>query len=169
MASCLAMKPTRQRRIQGHIPTSSRLHHIPGWARLLEIEIPPAAGERRLGDRRYAQSTDPHAVLAAVVIMLWHDIGHRERRRQFPSTCSPSSLSRVLRSWVSDPEDKDGALRMAWRAYLRRITKAEWREWLRKLETQSESWRDWDQAGRLAGRVFSPWFGAILAETRERQ
>lgn len=146
-------------------PSADNLRGIPAWSKLGQIDFPEAAMSRVAGDKRFSAATEPRAVLEALLVTLWLDLGHIERRKKFPKSCPPSSLSRTLRAWTQDVADPDGILRTIWRRYLSLLTKTQVKEWRKRLQAQHDSWHNWDQASRLASRVHSPWFHVIWDET----
>lgn len=139
----------------------------------------PSEAQGKPGDRHYRHTADPYVVLEALLIWLWFDTNHRLRKKVYHSACPPSSVSRALRRWTPDPKKqkapkgqavpaptgKNSPCRRIWSSYMRLLEKSEREEWRRKLNDQANSWRDWKQASRLAIRVHSPWFRAILDET----
>ena len=141
------------------------LRSVPGWSKLGQIDFPGLAMSRQAGDRRFSRATAPRSVLEALVLMLWLDLGHIERRKRYPKSCPPSSLSRTLRAWTPDAADPNSPLRLIWRGYMDLLTSAQRAQWVKRLTTQADSWSDWDNASRLAIRAHSPWFRIILAET----
>jgi len=174
LQSMPARKPIRQARKQPSNRSTSPAHAIPGWARLREIDI-PVRPDMKPGGPRHRITIDPYLALEGLLIMLWDDVSHEKRKRLYPNACWPASLSRMLRRWVPDDEDKKAAasgadkvdqLRIIWRQYLALLTATERKQWRAKLEDQANAWKSWKRAPRIAVRVFSPWFKSILDEAR---
>ena len=167
-------KSSRQARKQPAPRRTSPAHAIPSWARLREIDM-PVRPDMKPGGHRHRITIDPYLALEGLLIMIWDDVSHEKRKRLYPNACWPASLSRMLRRWVPDDEDKKAAataadkvdqLRIIWRQYLAMLTAAERKQWLAKLEDQANAWKSWKRAPRIAVRVFSPWFQSILDETK---
>ena len=165
--------PTKKssRRTREHIDRREKTDtgKIPSWSRLGQIDYPEMATSRIASDRRFSKATEPRAVLEALLVTLWFDLGHIERREKYPDSCPPASLSRTLRAWTTSTADPKGILRTIWRTYLSLLTKTQIKEWRKRLQVQHDSWQNWNEASRLASRVSSPWFNVIWDETtRER-
>ena len=145
-------------------PPVARVGDIPGWGEIGHVVIPKAAYESRR-NRRYRDSTDPQKVLKTLLVTLWHGVGRVERTSVFPGACTARALTDAMRTWAPTYDDRESILRMTWRSYLEQLTQAQRRRWRDKFTDQLDSWRDWDTASRLAGRVHSVWFRCLADET----
>ena len=135
---------------------------VPKWSMLNRVKLPEA--EAGFGDRRYSAKSDPLLIFQTLLATLWFDLGARQRASLYEWSTPQSSFSRNLRAWTT-PEGNQ-TLRDAWRSYMDLLTEGQQQVWLEKLMVQADSWRDWDKASRLAGRVHSLWFQIILQETK---
>ena len=160
----------KTKRAKSELPTRGRialLNEIPGWAKVGQSVIPHAAYEVR-GNNRYRDSTDPLKIFKTLLVALWHGVGRKKRTAIFSGACTARAMTAAMRSWAPTYDDRKSILRMTWRRYLGQLTAAQRRKWRDKFDAQLDSWRDWDEASRLAGRVHSVWFRCLDDETNRR-
>ena len=152
-------------------PASQRaalLNKIPGWTKVGQVEIPTEAFEKRRDNGRFRESTEPVKIFKTLLVTLWHGVGRIERTSIFSGACTARALTDAMRSWAPTYDDRESILRVTWRGYLGQLTTTQRRKWRDKFDAQLDSWRDWDEASRLAGRVHSVWFRCLDDETPSR-
>lgn len=141
----------------------SSLRTIPGWGLIRRIEMPADAEEGR--SSKYSPSTEPHAILKAVVLTLWLQAGRKERCRLCRGQCSGQTFKRTMMAWTKSTDKKPILLPRIWRGYLSKLAESQRAEWRKRLRYQALAWKNWDTAAKYAQIVFSPWFSAIKKET----
>lgn len=143
------------------------LNEIPGWGKVGQGLMPRSAYEVRWNNR-YRESTEPVKIFKTLLVTLWHGVGRIERTSIFSGACTARALTDAMRSWAPTYDDRESILRVTWRGYLGQLTTTQRRKWRDKFDAQLDSWRDWDEASRLAGRVHSVWFRCLDDETPSR-
>ena len=141
----------------------SSLRAIPGWGIINRIELPADSEEGR--SNKYSPSTEPHAMLKAILLTLWLQAGRKERCRLCRGQCSGQTFKRTMMAWTTSTDKKPILLSRIWRRYLSKLTKSQRAEWKKRLRDQAQAWKNWDTAAKYAQIVFNPWFSAIKKET----
>ena len=140
------------------------LSKIPGWTKVGQVDIPSETFENRRDNGHFRESTEPLQVFKTLLVTIWHAVGRVERGAMYPDACTARALTAALRDWAPT-YDGDCLLRKIWRSYTGLLTQTQRKQWHDKFADQLDSWRNWDTASRLAGRVHSVWFRCLADET----